>query len=197
MLIDSEKITLSFKNVEGFTDEEFYYFCMDNPEWKFERNAQGQISLMPNTGGKTGLINAELNFQVKSWNKSKKIGVVFDSSTAFRLPDTSVKSPDVAWIAKDRWEKLTEKEQIQFPPLCPDFLIELMSETDRLDDCQTKMQAWMDNGCKLAWLIDPKNRKTWIYRPQQAAEVIEGFTQMLSGEGILEGFELNLSEIIS
>ena len=187
-----EAITLSFRHVEGFSDEEFYYFCLDNPDLTFERNAEGQLILMPNTGGTTGLRNSELNFQLNGWNRQAKPGVVFDSSTTFRLPSTAMRSPDAAWVSRERWEALSEKEQRQFPPLCPDFIIELRSETDSLNSLKEKMEEWLANGCRLGWLIDPKDRKAYVYRPGREVETVGFQESALRGEEVLPEFELDL-----
>lgn len=144
-----EAITLSFRHVEGFSDEEFYYFCLDNPDLTFERNAEGQLILMPNSGGRTGRLNALVNYYLTGWNLARNLGETFDSSTTFRLPSTAMRSPDAAWVSRGRWETLSEKEQRQFPPLCPDFIIELRSETDSLKSLKEKMDEWLANGCLL------------------------------------------------
>ncbi len=192
-----DAITLSFKNVAGFSDDEFYRFCLDNPELKFERTTKGQIIVMPNTGGKTGIINAEIVFQLKSWNKKNQLGKVFDSSTAFVLPNKAVRSPDAAWISLERWNRLTEEQKTKFPPLCPDFVIELRSESDSLADVQKKVtEEWLGNGCRLAWLIDPKEKKVYIYEPEKEVDSINGFDQLLSGGDVLPGFSLALTELI-
>ncbi len=190
-----EAITLSFRHVEGFSDEEFYYFCLDNPSLTFERNAEGQLILMPNTGGTTGLRNSEINFQLNYWNRLSKTGVVFDSSTTFRLPSTAMRSPDAAWVSRGRWEALSEKERRQFPPLCPDFVIELRSETDSLKSLKGKMKEWVSNGCRLGWLIDPKERKAYVYHPEREVETIAFQESVLWGEDVLPGFELDLQPL--
>jgi Uma2 family endonuclease len=127
-----EFIIISTRAIGGLNDDVFYRFCRDNRDLTFERNAAGQLMLIPNAGGKTGIRNAEIAFQVSAWNKAHKLGITFDSSTTFRLPNTAMRSPDAAWIPRERWDKLTPKEQEQFPPLCPDFVIELRSRTDSL-----------------------------------------------------------------
>jgi Uma2 family endonuclease len=189
-------VTLSLRALGTFSDEEFYQFCLDNPELKFERSADGQIHIMPNTGGTTGDRNSEINFQLRGWNKKHRLGQVFDSSTAFRLPDTSVLSPDAAWITNSRWESLTEKQRKQFPPLCPDFVVELRSESDSHKELKKKMQLWMENGCQLAWLIDPQEQTTLIYRAGQESETVIGFGGHLSGEAVLPGFLLELNQLV-
>ncbi|MCU0446532.1 MAG: Uma2 family endonuclease [Microscillaceae bacterium] len=191
-----EAITLSLKQFGSFSNDEFYNFCQDNPNLKFERSAQGQIIIMPNTGGQTGDLNSELNMQMRIWNKQSKLGKVFDSSTAFQLPSSAVRSPDVAWVSISRWQALSDEQQTKFPPLCPDFVIELRSETDNLKELQKKMtDEWLGNGCSLAWLIDPKEEKAYIYRPTQALEVVSGFDQTIGGGEVLPNFVLDLREL--
>ncbi|MBC8112286.1 MAG: Uma2 family endonuclease [Verrucomicrobia bacterium] len=191
-----ETIILNFKHVETFSDDEFYWFCMDNPELNFERSKEGQILIMANTGGKTGDRNSELNMQLRIWNKISKTGKVFDSSTTFRLPSSAVRSPDVAWGSLSRWEALSEIEKTKFPPLCPDFIIELRSESDTIKSLQDKISdELIANGCRLAWLIDPKNETVYIFRPEKVMETIVGFDKNLFGEDVLIGFELDLKEL--
>ena len=191
-----ENIILSTKSLGSFSDEEFYNFCLENPDLKFERTTTGQIIIMPNTGGNTGRLNSEINFQLYGWNKKIQLGEVFDSSTAFRLPNTSVRSPDAAWVEKSRWEALNEKEQKQFPPICPDFVIELRSESDSLKDLDKKIQEeWLANGCRLAWLIDPQSEKALIYSPNQAVEEVSSFDYTLRGADVLPNFEFNLKDL--
>lgn len=173
--------------------DDFYLFCQGNPDYKFERVADGRIIFMPNTGGVTGIRNSEINADVIFWNRQTKAGVVFDSSTAFSLPDGSTRSPDVAWVSRTRWEALTEGEQKKFPPICPDFVIELLSETDLLKTAKTKMEdVWMANGCRLAWLIDPKTQTTHIFRANGEIQIV-GFDKPLSGEDVLPQFTLSLA----
>lgn len=189
-------IELSFKNFK-MTDDEFYHFCLGNPDLKFERNKQGQILIMPNTGGNTGRINSKINLRLGIWNEKYQLGEVFDSSTAFQLPSSAVRSPDASWVSKARWGKLHEKEQKQFPPLCPDFVIELKSESDTFKELNKKiLEEWMENGCQLAWLIDTKEQKAYIYRPNQVMEIVDSFEQNLNGESILPEFELVLKDLI-
>lgn len=179
------------------TDEEFYNFCQNNAEYKFEREPDGKIITMPNTGGKTGNINQRLGTRVEVLNEQEDTGLTFDSSTAFKLPDGSTRLPDVAWVSNDRWESLTEKQQEQFPPICPDFVIELLSPTDSLKVAKAKMHnVWIANGCRLAWLIDPKSQLTHIFRQNGEIQLVDGFDKTLSGENVLPGFLLDLSRLI-
>jgi len=177
-------------------DEEFYEFCQQNSNLKLERDADGTVIIMPNTGGKTGNRNFEIYFQLKLWSRQHNLGIFFDSSTAFRLPSTAVRSADAAFVSQVRWDALSEQEQEQFPPLCPDFVIELMSKSDLLKDAKAKMLTdWMANGCRLGWLIDPFNQTTYIYRADESIQINRGFDQPLSGEDVLPGLQFDLTEL--
>jgi len=181
----------------GLTDEEFYAFCQRNPSIRFEREPDGKLIIMPNTGGKTGKLNFRLYSLFFPWLESSQSGEMFDSSTAFRLADGSTRSPDASWVRFDRWNALTEREQEQFPPLCPDFVVELMSVTDTLASAKAKMtNVWIANGCRLAWLIDPKAQTTHIFRANGEIQIINGFDKVLSGENVLEGFTLDLKRLM-
>ena len=177
-----------------FNDNEFYDFCRINDNLKFEKDKNGNIIVMALTGGKTGKLNMELSTELTLWNRKERLGQVFDSSTGFRLPSGAIRSPDCAWIEQKRWQELTSEQQEKFIPLCPNFVIELMSQSDNLLEAQKKMQEeWLANGCKLAWLIDIKNEITYIYRPNKAVEIVQGFENVLDGENILANFHLNLA----
>ncbi|NET14221.1 MAG: Uma2 family endonuclease, partial [Okeania sp. SIO1H6] len=147
-------ITINFNNILKLNDDQFYQLCRDNPEIKFERNIRGEITIMPPTGGETGEYNASLIADFVIWNRQTKLGKVFDSSTCFKLPNNSNRSPDISWIQLERWNKLTPQQREKFPPIAPDFVLELMSPSDTLKDIQKKMQEYMDGGVKLGWLID-------------------------------------------
>jgi Uma2 family endonuclease len=187
-------ITINLKNIIQLTDEQFYQLCRNNPEIKFERNSNGEVIIMPPTGGETGRRNAEISADFGIWNRKHKLGVLFDSSTCFKLPNGANRSPDVSWIRNDRWDTLTTEEQEKFPPIAPDFVLELMSPTDSLRETQGKMQEYMSNGVKLGWLINRKLRQVEIYRFGKAVEVLENPTE-ISGEDILPGFTLDLDII--
>jgi Uma2 family endonuclease len=139
---------------------------------------------MPPTGGNTGRRNSDLTTEITLWNRQTWLGVVFDSSTIFRLPNGAERSPDVSWVRLERWQALTPAEQDSFPPLCPDFVIELWSKTDRLRPLQAKLQEYLANGCRLGWLINVQDRQVEIYRPDQAPEVLDN-PSTLSGESVL------------
>jgi len=170
-------------------DDEFFQFCQLNPELRIERTSGGDIIVMAPTGGKTGRRNARLIAAFVNWAEKDGTGQVFDSSTEFILPNGAGRAPDLSWVRNERWLALTEKQQEQFPPLCPDFVVELRSPTDRLETLRTKMQEYLANGAQLGWLIDPLERKVHIYRAGIAVEIINN-PETVSGEPLLKGFIL-------
>jgi len=176
------------------TDEQFYQICIANRELKLERTAKGDLIIMPPTGGGTGKRNSDINLDLGLWNRQTQLGVVFDSSTCFQLPNGAKFSPDAAWIPLAKWKSLTPEQQEKFPPICPDFVIELRSPSDPLKPLQEKMQEYINNGTRLGWLINRNNRQVEIYRPGREKEILDNPTT-LSGEDILTGFVLNLSLI--
>jgi Uma2 family endonuclease len=175
-----------------FTDEQFYEFCQANRDLRIERTASGALIIMPPTGGITGKHNSSLTAQVWLWNEQTQLGVVFDSSSGFKLPNGSDRSPDVAWIPLETWNQLTPAQQEKFLPLCPDFVIELRSPSDALKPLQEKMQEYLENGTRLGWLLNRQDRQVEIYQPNQPKQVLEA-PIALSGEAVLPGFRLNLS----
>jgi Uma2 family endonuclease len=181
---------LNLNSVE-LTDEQFYRLCLANPERQFERTVKGELIIMPPVGGVSGNREAALISRVWTWNESTELGYVFSSSTIFRLPNGGDRSPDVAWIKRERWETLTPEEQEKFPPLCPDFAIELRSRTDSLKVLQEKMEEYLNSGLRLGWLIDPQQERVEIYRLNQPVEIVS-FPTQLSGETVLLGFTLEL-----
>ena len=183
--------TIDLSPVIKLTDDQFYELCRKNPDVKFERNAKGELIIMSPTGGETGNRNVEIAADFVIWNRQTKLGKVFDSSTGFKLPNGAERSPDVAWIKQERWDALTPQQKEKFPPITPDFVLELMSPSDTLQETQAKMQEYRDNQVKLGWLIDRKTRRVEIYRLGQEVEVLESPTE-LSGEDVLPGFVLNL-----
>lgn len=177
---------------ENMTDEAFKRFCAANPDLRIEQDKDKNVIVMAPTFSESGWINTRLIGEVYIWNKTTKLGYDFDSSTGFRLPNGAKRSPDVSWIAKERWEALSQAEQEDFAPICPDFCIELRSKTDRLKIVQAKVREYIDNGCRLGWLIDPIEKQTHIYRQNGSIEIINGFDKKLSGENVLPGFEFDL-----
>jgi Uma2 family endonuclease len=187
-------VTINFNAIAQITDDQFYQLCRQNPDVKFERNAKGEITVMSPRGGEIGNYNSEINADFVIWNRQAKLGVCFDSSTCFKLPNGANRSPDVSWIKQPRWDALTAEQKQKFPPIAPDFLLELMSPTDSPKDTQDKMQEYMNNQVKLGWLINRKMRRVEIYRQGQEIEILE-CPRELSGEDILPGFVLNLQAV--
>lgn len=191
-----DKIILKGKEVQ-MSDEEFFTFCQVNPDLNIERNANREIIIMSPTGSKTGAINLKIAYQLERWNEKEALGIVFDSSTGFTLPDQSVKSPNASWLPNAQWEKLTIEEQEKFAPVCPEFVVELKSKNDRLDDLQDKMESWLQNGAKLGWLIVPEEEIVYVYEAGKEARQHERFQTKLSADPILPGFALDLSKLLS
>ncbi|MDB9535075.1 Uma2 family endonuclease [Dolichospermum planctonicum CS-1226] len=189
-------ITLQIPKSLKFTDDKFVEIVAANKDLRLELSSQGELSIMSPTGGETGDRNLELGGQVWFWNRQNGLGKAFDSSTGFKLPNGATRSPDVSWIKIERWNALTPEQRKRFLPLCPDFVIELVSESDDLADTQAKMREYIANGLRLGWLINPKNKQVEIYRPNQEIEVLESPTS-LSGEDVLLGFILDLQPIFS
>jgi Uma2 family endonuclease len=176
------------------SDEQFFQLCQDNRDLRLERSAKGDLIIMPPTGGETGNSNAGITAQLWLWNNLHKLGVVFDSSTGFKLPNGADRSPDAAWIPLEKWQALTPQQKERFLPLSPDFVIELMSPSDSLETARKKMQEYLDNGTRLGWLINRKTREVEIYRQGQAVEILTN-PESLSGENILSQFVLELDSI--
>ena len=188
-------ITLNLQPTIKLTDEQFALICSKNRDLRLELTATGELVIMPPTGGETGRKNSDLNYQLQAWNRKHKLGFVFDSSTGFKLPNGATRSPDAAWIKKERWESLTSEQQKKFIPLCPEFVIELRSNSDNLSDLQDKMQEYLANGLVLGWLIDPQNKQVELYRSNRQVEIISNPVS-LSGGDILSGFTLELKDIL-
>lgn len=173
------------------TPEQFAQLAIANRDLRLEQTATGELIVMPPTGGNTGKRNARFTARFIVWNDETQLGEVFDSSTAFRLPNGAARSPDVSWVQRERWEALTPEQQETFPPLCPDFVLELRSKTDSLKQLQGKMQEYLDNGASLGWLIDIQGQTVEIYRPGEDVEQ-RIKPDSLDGETVLPGFTLSL-----
>ena len=187
--------TLTLPDTLKLTDEQFFELCQNNRDYQFERTASGELIIMPPTGSETGRRNFELIVQLGLWNKSHNLGVAFDSSTGFKLPNGADRSPDASWVKLERWEALIPEQQARFAPLCPDFVVELCSPSDSIEKVRAKMREYIENGARLGWMLDRKNQQVEIYRPNQEVEILQSPTT-LSGEDILPGFVLNLKDIL-
>ena len=176
------------------SDEEFAELCQLNPELQFERTSEGELVIVSPTGGRTGRRNAKLTVAFGVWAEKDGTGQSFDSSTLFTLPNSAKRSPDLSWVRNERWNALSPKEQDEFPPLCPDFVVELRSRTDSLKTQKEKMEEYISNGAELGWLIDPLERMVHVYRAGAAPEILED-PKEVSGEPLLKGFVLDLQSI--
>ncbi len=184
-------LRLNLQPVMELTDERLYVLCQANRELRFERTAQGELLLMAPTAGETGRRNAKLTQHLANWADSDGSGLVFDSSAGFVLPNGAMRSPDAAWLRRSRWEGLRPDQKQTFIPLCPDFVIELRSRTDMLQD---KLQEYMQSGALLGWLIDPPYQRVYVYRPGVPVECLEK-VNAISGDPELPGFVLDLSQV--
>lgn len=183
-------LKVDLKHVE-LTDEQFYQLCITNPDLNIERDAQGVLIVMPPVGGDSGNREMELGTDLSIWNRQTNLGKVFSSSTVFKLPGGGDRSPDAAWVELSRWQALTPEQRQKFPPIAPDFVIELRSCTDALDLLQEKMEEYIDSGVRLGWLFNPQDQQVEIYRQGQEKEV-RSLPTLLSGETVLPEFELQV-----
>jgi Uma2 family endonuclease len=196
LLIQTESIplTVNFPAVVQMSHEQFYEFCQANPNLRIERTATGDVIIMPPAFSDTGNRNGKIFQQLANWADRNGTGETFDSSTGFTLPNGATRSPDASWVKLDRWNVLTDAQKASFAPICPDFVIELRSASDRLNLLQTKMQEYIDNGAALGWLIDRTNHTVYIYRPGRSPEILEN-PEHVNGEPELPGFVLQLAKI--
>jgi len=176
------------------TREQFIELALANRELQLERTEAGKLIVNPPTGGETGRINSDLSGQLWLWNRKTKLGKAFSSSTGFYLPNGADRSPDASWVRQERWDALTPEQKEGFLPLSPDFVVELRSKSDNMKPLREKMKEYMENQVRLGWLIDRKNRKVEIYRQNQEVEVLDN-PVTLSGEDVLPGFVLDLTEV--
>lgn len=176
------------------TDEQFFQLCQNNRDLRFERTATGEVIIIPPTGSETGDRNADLTYQLRAWSRQNRIGKSFDSSTGFKLPNGAERSPDASWVKMERWNALTQAQKERFAPLCPDFVVKLMSPSDSIEKTRAKMREYMDNGARLGWLINRQQQQVEIYRPNREVEILQS-PQTLSGEDVLPGFVLDLAAI--
>jgi Uma2 family endonuclease len=196
LLIQSETMpmTVNFPAIASMTHEQFYEFCQANADLRIERTATGEVIIMPPAFSDTGNRNFNLAVQFGAWVERDGSGIGFDSSAGFTLPNGATRSPDIAWVRGDRWNNLSPEEKASFAPICPDFVIELRSASDRLTRLQEKMREYIENGTSLGWLIDRTQRTVFIYRPNQDPIVLT-HPETVSGEPELPGFTLSLAKI--
>jgi Uma2 family endonuclease len=195
-IISPTELSIPFKlNVQRvrLTEEQFERLCQENPDLRIELSAQGELVIMPLTGLETGRKNTKITQNLANWSDADGTGVVFDSSTLFTLPNGAKRSPDASWVRKERWDALPPKERSGAGLLCPDFVVELRSPSDQLAELQEKMLELL-NGARLGWLIDPLEKKVYIYRPGQPPEEL-GDPPTVSGGPVLPGFVLELREL--
>jgi Uma2 family endonuclease len=184
-------VVLNLEPIVHLTDEQFYQLCIANRDLNLELNAKGELIIVSPVGGESGNKEADFITDLGIWNRQTRLGKVFSSSTIFRLGNGAKRSPDAAWVKLERWEALTSDERKKFPPIIPDFLIELRSQSDRLQPLQDKMQEYLENGLHLGWLINFQSEQVEIYRQNQPVEIVQ-LPALLRGEEVLPGFELQL-----
>jgi Uma2 family endonuclease len=183
LILDIESVNL--------TDEQFDQLCQHNPEWRIEQTARGELIVLSPVGGESGEREAGFIIDLGMWNRRTRLGHVFSSSTIFQLPNGGKRSPDAAWVSNHRWESLTPEQKRKFPPLAPDFVLELCSATDTLETLQGKMREYLESGVRLGWLVNPQDQQVEIYRLGQTVEILT-LPVTLSGESVLPEFELTL-----
>jgi Uma2 family endonuclease len=177
------------------SDPDFYRLCQANPDLRLERSATGELIVMPPAAPDSGHRNAGISAQLWNWNQETGLGIDFDSSAGFTLPNSAIRGPDASWMTRERWDSLPRQERERFSRVCPDFVVELRSKSDDITALRKKMAEYVAQGVRLGWLIDPKGATVEIYRPGQPVEILER-PATLSGEDVLPGFTLNLKGIL-
>ena len=187
-------VVVKLRPVIDLSEDQFFELCQINRDVRIERNAEGELLIMPPAGWQMGDRESEINLQLRTWAKRDGTGVATSSSAGFTLPNTAVRAPDAAWVHRSRVEQVPAEQRQKFIPLCPDFVIELRSPSDTLRDLHAKMQEYIDNGARLGWLIDPEPRHVYVYRPDTPVERLDN-PETIPGDPILPGFVLDLREI--
>ena len=180
---------------EHMTDDELFDFCQTNKGLRIERDAQQNIIIMAPVGGESGYFESEFIVEIGLWVRKNKKGISFSSATGFILPNGAMRSPDASWMSQERWDSIPKGQTQKFLTVMPDFVVEVLSPSDQLNKAKDKMQEWIDNGVRLAWLVDVKGEQTFIYREDGSIEIIKGFQHTLQGEEVLEGFEFDLRQL--
>jgi len=188
-------VTINLQPTLDLTDLQFEQICNNNRDLKFERTARGSLVIMALTGGETGRRNIKLSARLEIWSDTAQLGVAFDSSTGFRLPNGAIRSPDAAWVSQSRWNALTSEQRKKWVPLCPDFAVELKSPSDEVEDLRIKMKEYIENGLLLGWLIDPEMQAVEVYRAGGTIETLIQPTK-LSAEELMPGFVLHLAGVL-
>lgn len=191
-----ETIILKDRFTGSMTDDEFLWFCQENKDLRIERNSKLEIIIMSPVTAISGNHSGEVFRQLANWSVLDGRGIHFDSSTGFTLPDRSVLSPDASWLSKEKWNALSDQDKDRFAPVCPEFIIEVRSKSDLLEDLQAKMKVWIANGAELAWLIDPREKTSYLYHPQEELRVVKGLDKTIRGSGVVSDFILDLSLLI-
>ena len=194
LLLPDQLLRIRTEPLDGFTDDEFFEFCQRNSDMRIERTADQEIIIMPPVGGDSGAASFDVLVQLGSWNRAHA-GRPFESSIGFVLPDGAMLSPDASWVRREVWAAILPADRKKFLRLCPDFIIEVKSPSDRPNVLQAKMEQWISNGVRLAFMLDPETETAHIYRPGQAREIVQGFDNELSGEPVMPGFRLDLREL--
>ena len=189
--IPPELIELTHQSI---TPEQFERLCAEYTDLRLELTSTGELIVMPPTGFKTGRRNSNLTYQLEAWARTDGIGLCVDSSTGFALPNGAIRSPDAAWVKREKCDSLTEQQMERFVPLCPDFVVELRSRSDSLTQVRAKMVEYLENGASLGWLIDPFKRQVYIYQPDRELVILEN-PETVSGDPLLPGFTLNVTEL--
>lgn len=192
--IRAYRVVLHMRPLLDFSDDQFFALCLQNRDLRIEQTDEGDLIIMPPTGGGTGSRNSEITAQVRNWARRDGCGIAFDSSTGFTLPSGAKKSPDASWVLRSRLTLLTPEQKEKFLPLCPDFVVELRSPSDSLEDIQEKMQGYMDNGARLGWLIDAPQKRVFVYRSGKDVETLDT-PSTISADPELPGFTLELALI--
>jgi Uma2 family endonuclease len=194
LLENVEEIMPVILHPPPMTDDEYYDFCQRYDGFRVERMSDGSVVIMPPAGWESGFQNSELSAQLRNWAKQDGRGKAFNSNTEYLLPDGSALSPDASWVSQKKIDQVPTNRRKKFPHICPDFVVELMSPSDRLNSAKAKMRQWIRNGVELGWLIDPHRKQVFLYRPNSEMEILESPSQV-TGEGPVAGFVLDLKEI--
>lgn len=189
----TEPIKINVRRTQ-LTEEQFMELCRENPELRLELTANTELVIMPPVGSEGGWRSGEVFLALGNWTKMDGSGIAFDSSTGFTLPNSAIRSPDASWMKRERWEALRKPDRAKFAPICPDFVAEVRSETDRFSDLLEKMDEYLANGARLGWLIDPFEKRAYLYRPDQPVEILEDPAE-LRGDPILPGFVFPIREL--